>query len=162
MASAFSAAAEGVEHRAAFRAAGENARLNERFGEGGEVGALEALGRDGPDVALVAGLYAFTLPPAVTRLSEICTMQPDWTYYALVSSTVTGARHRVLRYRLLDRLRVEVVPLALAQQEHVLVRLGAAVAHALRHRVRLVPDDVLPQIPAISLQGERDAPRDAH
>ena len=38
--------------------------------------------------------------------------------------------------------------------------LGAAIAHALRHGVGLVPDDVLPQIPAIRLECERHAPRD--
>jgi hypothetical protein len=45
---------------------------------------------------------------------------------------------------------VKISP-ALAQQEQVLVRLGAAVGYALGHRVRLRPDDVLAQIPAIGL-----------
>ncbi len=39
---------------------------------------------------------------------------------------------------------------------------GAAVARRLRNRVWLVPDDVLPQIPAIVLQRESQTPRHAH
>ena len=39
--------------------------------------------------------------------------------------------------------------------------LGAAVRDAFRHRVRLVPDNVLAQIPAVSLQGKGHAPRNA-
>ena len=55
---------------------------------------------------------------------------------------------------------IEIAP-ALAQQEQIFVRLGAPVRHALRHRIRLRPDDVLPQEPAIGAKGEREHPRDA-
>src|SRR5690606_2112752 len=60
-----------------------------------------------------------------------------------------------------DCCSIEVVSRRLAKQKDVLVRLGAAVAHALRHRVRLVPDDVLAQIPAIGLESESYSPGDA-
>src|SRR5690606_37820933 len=56
------------------------------------------------------------------------------------------------RHRLRNRSRVVVVPRRLRQQEDVLVRLGASVAHAFGHGVRLGPNDVLPKIPAVSLQ----------
>ena len=42
------------------------------------------------------------------------------------------------------------------------MRLRRAVGDGLRHRVRLAPDDVAAQIPAVRLERERDAPRDAH
>jgi len=42
------------------------------------------------------------------------------------------------------------------------MRLRASVRHALRHRVRLVPDDVLPQIPAVLLKREGNAPGNAN
>ncbi len=61
----------------------------------------------------------------------------------------------------LDRVGIEVIARPLGQQEQILMRLGAAVGDAFRHGVRLVPNDVLPQIPAIRLQSEGNAPRDA-
>jgi hypothetical protein len=51
--------------------------------------------------------------------------------------------------------------LAFGKQEHVLVRFGAAVCYAFRHWVWFVPDYVLPQPPAVGLESEGDAPRDA-
>jgi len=44
-------------------------------------------------------------------------------------------------------------PTGLGEQEYILMRLGASVGDALWHRVRLAPDDVLAQIPAVRLQG---------
>src|SRR5690242_3098815 len=41
------------------------------------------------------------------------------------------------------------------------MRFGAAIPHAFRHRVRLAPDYVLPEIPAIGAEGEGEHPRDA-
>jgi hypothetical protein len=41
----------------------------------------------------------------------------------------------------------------------VLVRLRRPVRHALGHRVRLVPDDVAAEVPAVGAEGERDHPR---
>ena len=40
------------------------------------------------------------------------------------------------------------------------MRLCAAIPHALRHRIRLGPYDVLPEIPAVSAEGEGQHPRD--
>ncbi|MNP13268.1 hypothetical protein D3C76_1055440 [compost metagenome] len=61
-----------------------------------------------------------------------------------------------------DRLLIEEVLLRFAQQKDVLVRLRAAIPDAFRHWVRFVPDYVLPEIPAVILQGERQTPGHAH
>src|SRR5574343_1331796 len=58
--------------------------------------------------------------------------------------------------------RIPIIPLAFAQQEQVFMRLRTSILHALRHWVRLVPDDVLAQIPTIGLKGEGDSPWDAY
>src|ERR1039458_3218276 len=65
------------------------------------------------------------------------------------------------RARFLNGFLIVIILFGLRQQEHVFVRLGRPVCHALRHRIRLVPDDVGAQIPAISLKREGDAPGDA-
>src|SRR5207249_760512 len=62
---------------------------------------------------------------------------------------------------LCHRNSIVEIPLALAQQKQVLMCLRRPIRHRLRHRVRLGPDDVGPQIPSIRLQRERDTPRDA-
>ena len=41
------------------------------------------------------------------------------------------------------------------------MRLRASVGHALGHRRRLVPDDVLPQQPAVGLEGQGKPPRNS-
>src|SRR5690606_24265599 len=41
------------------------------------------------------------------------------------------------------------------------MRLGRSILNAFRHSVRLVPDNIRPQIPAVRLQRECDAPRDS-
>ena len=69
-----------------------------------------------------------------------------------------AGRGDAVRGRLLDRLHVAQIALALGHQEQVLARLGAAIADRLRHRIRRVPDDVLTQPPACILQREREAP----
>ena len=56
---------------------------------------------------------------------------------------------------------IVVIVLLLGQQEDVLMCLGAAILHTLGHGVRLVPNDVLTQIPSVRLQGKRNPPRDA-
>ena len=53
------------------------------------------------------------------------------------------------------------IPRRLLQQEQVLVSLRRPVRHRLRHRVRLRPDDVRAEIPAVGTEGERHQPRDA-
>src|SRR5277367_2091014 len=60
-----------------------------------------------------------------------------------------------------DRLLIEVILGALRQQEHILMRLCTAVGDGFWHRIRLRPDDVLAQPPAVILQGEGEAPGDA-
>ena len=71
-------------------------------------------------------------------------------------SSMGGAR-RWLSHCLL----VVVVALALGHQEHVLVASTGAIGHRVGDRVGLLPDDVEAQIPAVCLQGEGGAPRDA-
>ena len=60
---------------------------------------------------------------------------------------------------------VEVIILMLRHKEDMLVGLGASLvkrSHAHLFCVNLVPDYLLAEIPAILLQGEGYAPRDAH
>ena len=70
-----------------------------------------------------------------------------------LSSSETAA-NRTVQLWLFDRLAVVVIAGRFGQQEQVFVRRRAAVAHRLRHRVRLCPDDVPAQIPAVGLQRE--------
>ena len=62
---------------------------------------------------------------------------------------------------LLDGFVVKPIFFRLRQQENILMSLGASVADTLRHRIRFVPDDVLPEIPTISAKGEGQHPRNA-
>lgn len=73
---------------------------------------------------------------------------------ALATATLERRRRasRVADSRLLHRLAVEEIPPRLRQQEDVLMRLGAAVFHALWHRVGLRPANRLAQNPSIGLQ----------
>jgi hypothetical protein len=63
--------------------------------------------------------------------------------------------------RLPHRVRVIEIPRRPRQQKHLLMALGRPVRHRLRHRVRLRPDDLAAQVPAVRLEGEREPPRDA-
>src|SRR5579863_3822668 len=57
---------------------------------------------------------------------------------------------------------IKIILGRLAQQEHRLVRLRAAIRHALRHRIGLGPDDLLAQIPAVGAQSESEHPWNAY
>jgi hypothetical protein len=93
---------------------------------------------------------------AVRARTAIRSSAADLLFHLLRNACV-----RVLARRLEDGLLVVVVPLALREQEDVLVSLRAAVGHRLRHRVRFLPDDVLTKIPAGRLQREGTPPRRA-
>jgi hypothetical protein len=176
------AAHEGVEDNVAGLASRKDARLNQRGRERGEVGAFVRAGGDGPDAAavcfpaatcpLVAGLCAAFLSVVVAvlvaaearphRLHVAVRLARHAVAAALVGEV--GLRQPCLArfgQRLRNSLGVVVIPLRLRQQEDILMRLGAAVAHALGHWVRLVPDDVLAQIPAVGAEGEGQHPGDA-
>jgi len=85
----------------------------------------------------------------VSTLERFCRHSPDTA--PITALTVDG----ILKYG----LAVEIILLGFGQKEDILMSLGAAVAHTLGHRVRFVPDDVLSQIPTVSLQCERHLPR---
>ena len=59
-----------------------------------------------------------------------------------------------------SRLIVEV-PIALTQQEQVLVRLRRSIRHRFWHRIGFRPDDIGSEKPAVRLKREGDAPWDA-
>jgi hypothetical protein len=70
-----------------------------------------------------------------------------------------GATFRV--YTLfLHRFRIVKVPLAFRHQPDVLMCLRAAVCHALGHRVRLGPNNVIANVPAVCLRSQGEAGRD--
>lgn len=149
-------------------AAGPNAGLDERGRERGEVGALVGPGGHRPDAAPVArwaarseGLAAWH---GVGLAAEAAALHagpepPLWwrTWHGATHGRAVVQAGR----RLLHGIAVEEVARTFGQQEQVLVGLGAAVRHALRHRVRLVPDDVLAQMPAIGPEREGQHPGDA-
>src|SRR5690349_2779713 len=64
--------------------------------------------------------------------------------------------------RFSNRIGIVKIPSRFAQKEQMFVSLGAPVSHAFRHRVKFRPDNVLPQIPAVSAKRERDHPRHAN
>src|SRR3990172_1100970 len=141
-----------VRAAAALRRAGQDAGLDQLARERGEVRAGEGFGGDGPDGASVAasgriGTLGRHLPTHTSRATIIV----NATIAPLASPVLSGFPHR---------LRVVVVPLALAQEEQGLVALGRPVGHALGHGVGLVPDDVRAEIPAVGLERQRHAPRD--
>ena len=63
---------------------------------------------------------------------------------------------------LLNSLMVEVILGLLAQEKHIFMALGAAISHRLRHWIWFRPDNVLAQIPAISLKSEGHSPWNAY
>ena len=105
---------------------------------------------DAPDAAAVAGFAARKY--STWGVMHVVSFVPA----KLVVAHPTG-----LNCWLFHRLAIIEIPRRLRQQEHILVRLGAAIRYALWHRVRLVPDDILPEIPAIGAQGECQHPRNA-
>ncbi len=58
-----------------------------------------------------------------------------------------------------DRISVVQVLLRFGQHENVFMRPGWAVFHALWHCIRLLPDDIAPQIPTTQLQRKGQPPR---
>src|SRR3990167_3510465 len=64
--------------------------------------------------------------------------------------------------RFLDRGGIVKVPLAPGQKENMFVGARRPIRDAFWHRIEFVPDNVRAEPPAIRLQGEGDAPRDAH
>jgi hypothetical protein len=56
---------------------------------------------------------------------------------------------------------VVAVLFALREHEEIFVRASGPILYAFRHRVRLVPDDVAAEEPAIVLQCECESPRDS-
>src|SRR5574337_1591 len=132
------------------------------------MGALEGPRDYGPHAALVAGVpLPWNRPGGAVlrasstrgRLAVTAAAMPQlaWGFVGLPRGIVMVRCYRGL----LHCLGVPVVPRALAQEKEVLMRLRAAIAYRLGHRVWLVPNDVLAQIPTVGLQRERDAPRDA-
>lgn len=113
------------------------------------------LGGDGPDGAEVAPGSVATIDSSDARMRLLAGWRegrlPVESGPGMVLSAV-GLSHRI---------RVVVVPRRLRQQEQVLVGLRGPVGHRFRHRVRLRPDDVAAEVPAVRLEGEGDAPRDA-
>ena len=152
-ASSRTAAHERVEHDTAFRTACEYARANQLFGIYCEVSRQVRQDIDRPhialipDVANVVAVFRFACPrfPSLEAFAFVVVVTV-WidavrtTAPLVVLSFLVGTWFAYL-------LIVEVVLLRLREQEDVFVCLGAAVFHWLRHGVRLVPDDVLPQIP---------------
>src|SRR5262245_10309534 len=119
------AADERIEHETTRRAAGQNARLDERFGEYGKVGVAEFGKRDRPDRALVASQRMKRLIPAgivqiaraavlarLRRAAANAKMPP-----APPHATVWAKRH----VRLADRVGVVVIVFRAGEEEDVLV-----------------------------------------
>lgn len=114
---------KGIEDKIVRLGGRKNARLDQRFGKGRDVGTAGIRGIDAPDrstIPLTAVLGAF-----------------------LHGFVVVG------------------VLFAFGEHEEVFVRSSGPIFHAFRHRVRLVPDDVAAEEPAVVLQRESEAPRDA-
>src|SRR5690606_27987415 len=110
------------------------------------------------DGALVA---VFVL--SSTRNSSKVAVYYSRLYAAVGTSEFTAFKIRMTIFtkRLPDCVRVVVISRRLRQQENVFVRLGWSIPNTFRHGVRLVPDNIGPQIPAVRLQRECDAPRDS-
>ena len=165
-ASRCAAAHEGVEHHTAFRTPSEYARANQLFGIYGEMSVKVWLRVDCPNIALVSLARRHIVRTDFALLTRAAHQIGFWVAVLLaviselaIAYNSSGAvlhRGRVF----LNLLVVEVVTLRLAQQEDVFVRLGAAVSRWLGHHVGLVPNDVLPQIPALCSQRESQHPGD--
>ena len=128
--------------------AGHPAKMHGSISAGGNVAKWAPLnGRVGTDTQ--SGDYGVHQPRDGRR--ERCVVAISECVSLAFRRDTFPARMRVPRYRLLDGFVVEVILWPLAQQENVLVSLCAAITYALRHRVSLVPNDVLAQIPTIVL-----------
>jgi hypothetical protein len=150
--------------RCRLRGAGEDARLDQLRRERGEVRAGVGLRRDGPDGALVAAAIARIDErdggPGATRCafaeaigglpkSRTRSVPSERVVAAWISATPPGSRRR---------RRSTAAPSTAGTGTRAPSSAGPSRS---RHRVRLRPDDVRAQIPAVGAEGERDHPRDA-
>ena len=94
-------------------------------------------------------------PPALKResLAAPLFVSPLWLRFRPVTMRVRPPEWCVLPHRLL----VEEIPRRASQQVHELMARRRPVGDGLRHRIWLRPDDLGAQIPAVRLQGEREA-----
>ena len=126
----------------------------------------EWLRGDFPNVAFVAGckLSALCLiPSGVKTSSGTCRLATWWipqltsnmkgVFMLRLAIVASSRQNMALQW---PRRRNNTSRVLAGQEKYIFMRLRATVAHAFRHRVRLCPNDVLPQIPTIGAQGEGD------
>src|SRR5690606_29975016 len=116
----------------------------------------EWLRSDGPNGTLVAPEGSRSKSAVFVRC---CSLQTVTIGRAVLFALLPRPADVLARFS--DRVGIVEVSRRLAQQEHVLVRPRRPIRHTLRHRVRLVPNYVGPQVPSVRLEGESHPPRDS-
>ncbi len=161
--------AEGVQDRAALRAPGEDARLDQRRRERGEVRFLERGRRHGPYAALLPARGPVVARPGLIPAAGDVDLAGACPAPHAGRGDLPPLHRNLVRRQLVaprgllaDRLVVVMVPGALREKVDHLVRRRGPVLHARRHRAGLVPDDLVAQPPAVVLERDRGARRDHH
>src|SRR6516164_276779 len=89
-----------------------------------------------PNAALIAANCSYIFGKVLAVIATLSNNSTQWLVIAISNIDFVAFSNRI---------SIVVIPLALAQQKNILVRLGAPIPHTLRHRIGLRPDNVLPQ-----------------
>ena len=157
-------AEEGVQHHASGRAACQQTGFRQLWRKSGEMPTPVRHGVDLPYVALVAKLRDLRrrIPVRAVVVDALMLLAGDvGGILVACAEAPPHPRGCGLRHRLRNGCGVVVVSAGLGQQENMLIAAGGAVCDALRHGVRLLPDDVRAQIPAVCAQRKGKQPRHA-
>ena len=163
-----------VKHNIPFSAAGQDARLDQLAGKGGEVGHRHSFSWNRPDGAFIS-LINMTLGCFCKRLVIFRSISSSRD--SVMSSAFSDPTSRnfdsfgtttftpgicVEAGWLPYRISIIEIPRTLGEQKQVLMALGGPVSDRLRHWVGLAPDNVRAKPLAVGLEGKSYAPGDAY
>ena len=134
-----------VEDDSIFRASGQNAVSHQFFGERRKMRFLQGLCRDCPYVSFVP---KFPVDICVAAFCPVKLFGGSRVFVTAVARCI--CRDCAACYGFfMDSLTVEVIFRGFGEQEDIFMGFRTPVFHTFRHGVRLCPNNILPQKPAV-------------